>query len=964
MLIPIRPNNKIPDVPQGQSWKNPQYHLTPQQAITRLKQGGNIGIIAHDWLCIVDLDDPAKYTLEKPTLTITTRSGALHKYYLNDGTIENSVGKNSLAKCGEVRAEWQYVLAPGSYVPPENNTGTGLYHITTNTPPATLCKHDLPTDFIPTEKTIIAINPEILNTPLSIRNHKGTSLETYRKRDPKLDSLLNGHDLTGDTSRDDASTLNHLINDCEFTDAEAITILKKYRYRPKLERPDYLQHTLNNITRRPPNPLYQLNLQTKPTTTITIKDTNTQQQQKPKTTQENQPLKPIDYLIKKIKQENPTFLTDQYNNPYIHIKQTSNNQTYHATIPINSREFKNYASYTLYQNREQTIPNETLTTLTNTINGICQHEGKQHHLYNRVAQHDKNIYLDLANQTWQTIKITPNGWTIENNPPILFRRYKHQKPLQTPTQQTSLEEARVNIQKIFNHLNITPENYLIFLTTIISYLIPNIPHPILIIHGPQGSAKSTIYRFIKRLIDPSYIELLTLPTKTDETIQQLNHHWLTFYDNITYITEETSDIFCRAVTGAGFSKRELYTNDDDIIYNIKRCIGLNGINQVAKKSDLLDRAILVETQPIVQRKTEIDIENAYEQDHPIILSAILTILSETIKIQSTIKLDNYQRLADYHHWGAAITQALGHTIEDFNSAYTDKIETQTDEVIDNDPLALAFLTYFENYFTLEKQQYKGTATELLHQLTQTAETIQIKTNQKNMWPQDAPRFKRQLNALKPALIKKGYTVEDGKSNGLRCLFIYKTQQTQISTYTDSPAGSVGSVGSVILETIYPKTFENIDIDIDIEGKVSRITDFTDPTDPVHSVLQSQFIPKSSVVLSGEGQVYVPMTCGQCICYCTVDCVLPEDKKYVNGFGAMHCFGCLSFKQKVSDKTLQSIASRVVGVCYFCGGSGGDDWMWGSLSFDNPAHVTCYRLEEEKQKNKITNEMEKESENKL
>jgi hypothetical protein len=402
--------------------------------------------------------------------------------------------------------------------------------------------------------------------------------------------------------------------------------------------------------------------------------------------------------------------------------------------------------------------------------------------------------------------------------------------------------------------------------------------------------------------------------------------------------------------GAGFSKRELYTNDDDIIYNIKRCIGLNGINQVAKKSDLLDRAILVETMPLEQRKTETDIETAYEADLPQILSVILTILSETLRVQSTIKISNYQRLADYHHYGAAITQALGYTIEEFNNAYKNKVETQIDEVIDNDPLALAFLTYFEHYFTLEKQQYKGTATDLLYQLTQTAETIQIKTNQKNTWPQDSPRFKQRLNALKPALTKKGYTIEDGKSNGLRCLFVYKTQQIQISTYTDTPTGSVGSV---ISQTISPKTFEKIEYSI--EGKVCENTDFTDPADPVLSVLQSQIISQSSVVSSGEGQVYVPMTCGQCICYCTVDCVLPEDKKYVNVFGAMHCFGCLSFKYKVSDKTLQSVSGLSVGVCYFCGGSGGDEWMCGSLSFDNPAHVTCYKQEEEKIKIKYDGE---------
>ena len=270
LLIPLIANDKRPDLKAGQSWTDPNNQLTPEQALERLKQGKNVGIIGSDWLCIVDLDNPAKYRLNKKTLTVKTRSGSLHQYYLHDGTIENADAKNDLKGCGEVRVENKYVVAPGSYVTPNpEDQGNGLYHIIENNPIAFLEKTDLPPDFLPTEKTLIPINPEILNSTVPLRNHRGTSLDEFRKRDPKLNDLLNGQDLTGDTSRDDASTLNHLINDCEFTEPEAIAILKKFRYRPKLERPDYIQNTLNHITRREPNPIYQLNLQqNQPTTTV------------------------------------------------------------------------------------------------------------------------------------------------------------------------------------------------------------------------------------------------------------------------------------------------------------------------------------------------------------------------------------------------------------------------------------------------------------------------------------------------------------------------------------------------------------------------------------------------------------------------------------------------------------------------------------------------------------------------
>jgi hypothetical protein len=72
------------------------------------------------------------------------------------------------------------------------------------------------------------------------------------------------------------------------------------------------------------------------------------------------------------------------------------------------------------------------------------------------------------------------------------------------------------------------------------------------------------------------------------------------------------------VTGSGFSKRELYTDDDDIIYNFKRCIGFNGINLAATKLDLLDRGLIIKLERILEermRKIK-DMWNDFEKLRP------------------------------------------------------------------------------------------------------------------------------------------------------------------------------------------------------------------------------------------------------------------------------------------------------------------------------------------------------------
>jgi hypothetical protein len=88
-------------------------------------------------------------------------------------------------------------------------------------------------------------------------------------------------------------------------------------------------------------------------------------------------------------------------------------------------------------------------------------------------------------------------------------------------------------------------------------------------------------------MDPSIVKTFAFPKHISEFIQQLSHSYVSYYDNISMLKDWVSDLLCRAVTGSGFSKRVLYTDDNDFIYSIKRCVRSNGINIGATKADLL-----------------------------------------------------------------------------------------------------------------------------------------------------------------------------------------------------------------------------------------------------------------------------------------------------------------------------------------------------------------------------------------
>jgi hypothetical protein len=71
---------------------------------------------------------------------------------------------------------------------------------------------------------------------------------------------------------------------------------------------------------------------------------------------------------------------------------------------------------------------------------------------------------------------------------------------------------------------------------------------------------------------------LTINNNKDEFVQQLNHNYLAVYDNVKYVPKWLSDEACKAVPKVGNTKRKLYTNDEDVVYEYQRCLGFNGIN--------------------------------------------------------------------------------------------------------------------------------------------------------------------------------------------------------------------------------------------------------------------------------------------------------------------------------------------------------------------------------------------------
>lgn len=438
-----------------------------------------------------------------------------------------------------------------------------------------------------------------------------------------------------------------------------------------------------------------------------------------------------------------------------------------VTYPLNSKYIKAWLGWLLWEKEGKTPGSEGINSALNVLRGKALLEGKQHQLYNRIAPASDGFYIDMADEQWRAIKVTAQGWEIIDNPPILFRRYGNQKPLIIPLLLTEVEAA-VTALKFLEYTNTDPDDpqtRTALLITVISYFVPLIAHPAIVAHGTQGTAKSYLFRIIRRLIDPAVLELLTLTRDPKELVQQLSHNWCCFFDNVSYLPSDTSDALCNAITGGGNSKRELYTDDDDVIYTFKRCVALNGINIAAQRGDLLDRSLLVGLVRIEQqqRKTEEELNSKFNVEAPALLGAFLTILSKAIRIYPSVNPKRYFRLADWTKWACAISEALGKTQEEFMNAYDKKVRLQNEEAINASPLATVLLDYCKTIIkqpqlNLTAPKMEVTATILLKKLTCHAESLQVETRSAK-WPSAANALSRALNRVSDALAAVGCKVD-------------------------------------------------------------------------------------------------------------------------------------------------------------------------------------------------------------
>jgi hypothetical protein len=472
------------------------------------------------------------------------------------------------------------------------------------------------------------------------------------------------------------------------------------------------------------------------------------------------------------------------------------------TWPIRAKGFRRWLTRRFFESTCGAPNSEAMQSALNVIEAKAHFDAPERAVCIRVGGLDGRLYVDLCDAAWRAVEIDAFGWRVINDPPVRFRRAAGMQPLPTPAPGGSIEMLR-------SFLNLRSNaDFVLVVAWALAVLRDRGPYPVLVLSGEQGSAKSTFSAILRTLLDPNTAPLRALPREDrDLFIAATNGHVLAF-DNVSGLAAWISDTLCRLATGGGFAVRQLYTDQDEVLFDAARPIILNGIEEIVTRPDLADRALFLTLEPIPEecRRPEAELWASFEIQRPLILGVLLDAIVEGLRRLPKTHLPKLPRLADFALWATACQSSLWPE-GSFWSAYCGNRDEVVEGVIDADPIAIGVRAMMAAL-----PEWTGTAADLLVTLSGAIGEHAAKSK---TWP-DSPRgLSGRLRRAATFLRKGGLEINfERKGRAGHRIIQIKTAQPfaapeitgqQPSAPSASSAASPNSVWIDVLSEIDPPT---------------------------------------------------------------------------------------------------------------------------------------------------------------
>jgi hypothetical protein len=416
------------------------------------------------------------------------------------------------------------------------------------------------------------------------------------------------------------------------------------------------------------------------------------------------------------------------------------------TWPIRAKGFRRWLARCFFEATQGAPSSEALQSALNVIEAKAHFDAPERVVHVRVAGLDGKLYLDLGDAAWRAVEIDATGWRVIDNPPVRFRRAAGMQPLALPVPGGSIARLRP-------FLNVRSDNdFVMAVSWLLAALRDRGPYPVIALSGEGGSAKSTFLRILRALLDPNTAPLRALPREDrDLFIAACNSHILAF-DNVSGLPAWISDTLCRLSTGGGFAVRQLYTDQEETLFDATRPVILNGIEDMVTRPDLADRSLFLTLDLIPEecRRAEDEFWAKFEVERPRVLGALLDAVAEGLRRLPETRLERLPRMADFALWATACETALW-PAGTFAAAYGDNRDEAVENVIEADAVAIAVRTLMATVTV-----WTGNTSELLGALTlQEGDRVtKVKT-----WPNNPRALAGRLRRVATFLRKIGIEID-------------------------------------------------------------------------------------------------------------------------------------------------------------------------------------------------------------
>lgn len=368
------------------------------------------------------------------------------------------------------------------------------------------------------------------------------------------------------------------------------------------------------------------------------------------------------------------------------------------------------------------------------------------------------LVLDLGDEQGHAIVLRADGWRALKRSPLMFLRSGLVRALPEPERGGSLKEH------LYPHLNIAAADRKLLVAVVLSWLWPDIDHPVAFLWGPEGSGKSTVTRMLRGLVDPSVVSTRRVPAKDDDWEVTIAGQWVVAINNMSHLPDWLSDAICTAVDGtAGDVKRKKFSDQDLSALQVRRCVLLNSIDRMLiSRGDLADRAIPFECLPLARTEPEDELAARWKDAKPLALGALLDLACKVLGVLQSGNL-RADRLGDFRLGGfAKVAAAVDQVAPGGGSAlgrYRQLLAESVADAVDHDPLSSVLAKLAER-----PGGWRGTASDL-HSAHRPPGTTD------EAWPKNPAELSKRLARLTGTLLKAGVSVEARRDRNGRFLVV-------------------------------------------------------------------------------------------------------------------------------------------------------------------------------------------------